>query len=131
MSSNERTEAVFQNILSTNRHAGGHNLVLAMKRQLTNFDDFATFWQTTSKTYSLWERAYGMQYDQQTAEWTSQLVEYQMEATNMLEAGKFRDQLLKALRRLRTKSLEGLQISPINVMGGDQNNPQTCPQYTF
>ena len=39
----QRTEAVFQNMLSTKRHAVGHNLVLAMKRQLTNFDDFATF----------------------------------------------------------------------------------------
>ena len=67
----QRTEAVFQNMLFTNLHAVGHNLVLAMKRQLTNFDDFATFWQTTSIAYSLWERAYGMQYDQQTAEWTS------------------------------------------------------------
>ena len=34
----QRTEAVFQNMLSTNRHAVGHNLVLAMKRQLTKFD---------------------------------------------------------------------------------------------
>ena len=103
-------------MLSTNRHAVRHNLVLAMKRQLTNFDEFATFWQTTSIAYSLWERAYGMQYDQQTAEWTTQLVEHQMEAADMLEAGKLRDQLLKAFRRLRTKSLEGRQISPIDVM---------------
>ena len=34
----QRTEAVFQNMLSTNRHAVGHNLVLAMKRQLTKLD---------------------------------------------------------------------------------------------
>ena len=27
----QQTEAVFQNMLSTNRHAVGHNLVLAMK----------------------------------------------------------------------------------------------------
>ena len=33
----QRTEAVFQNMLSTNRHAVGHILVLALKRQLTNF----------------------------------------------------------------------------------------------
>ena len=57
-----------------------------------------------------------MQYDQQTAEWTSQLVEYQMEATNVLEAGKLQDQLLKALSRFWTKSLEGRLISPIDVM---------------
>ena len=106
----QRTEAVFQDMLSTNRHAVRHNLVVAIKRQLTNFDDFATFRQTTSIAYSLWERAYGMQYDQQTADWTSQLAEYQLEATNMLEAGKLRDQLLKALNRFHTKSLEGRQI---------------------
>ena len=87
-----------------------------MKRQLTNFDDFATFRQTTSIAYSLWERAHRMQCDQQTAVWTSRLVEYQMEATNMLEAGKLLDQLLKALSRFHTKSLEGRQISPIDVI---------------
>ena len=38
----QQTEAVFQNMPSTNRHAVGHNLVLAMKRQITNFDDIAT-----------------------------------------------------------------------------------------
>ena len=53
----QRTEAVFQNMLSTNRHAVGHNLVLAMKRQLTIFDDFTTSRQTISIAYSLWERA--------------------------------------------------------------------------
>ena len=57
-----------------------------------------------------------MQYDQQTAEWTSQLVEYQMEAADMLEAGKLRDQLLRAFGRFRTKSREGRPISPIDVM---------------
>ena len=57
-----------------------------------------------------------MQYDQQTAEWTSQLVEYQMEATDMLEAGKLSDQLLRAFGRFRTKSLEGRPISPIDEM---------------
>ena len=84
----QRTEAVFQNMLSTNRHAVGHNLELAMKHQLTNFGDFATFRQSTSIAYSLWERANGMQYDQQTADWTSKLVEYQLEATDKLDAGK-------------------------------------------
>ena len=103
-------------MLSTNRHAVGHNLVLAMKRQLANFDEFATFWQTTSIACSLWERAYEMQYEQQTAEWKTQLVEHQIEATEMLEAGKLRDQLLKAFRRLRTKSLEGRPISSMDVM---------------
>ena len=112
----QRTEAVFQNMLSTNRHAVGHNLVVAMKRLIKNFDDFATFQQITSIAYSIWERAYGMQYDQQTGERTSQLVEYQMEATDMLEAGKLQDQLLKALSRFWTKSLEGRLISPIDVM---------------
>ena len=63
-----------------------------------------------------------MQYDQQTAEWTSQVVEYQMEATNMLEAGKLRDQLLKALSRFRTNSLEGRQISQIDEMNHIEKN---------
>ena len=94
-------------MLSTSRHAVRHNLVLAMKHHITNFDDFATFLQTTSIAYSLWEWAYGMQYDQQTAEWTSQLVEYQLETTKMLEAGKLRDQLFRAFGRFRAKSLEG------------------------
>ena len=73
-----------------------------MKRSIKSFDDFATFRQTTSIAYSIWERAYGMQYDQQTAVWTSQLVEYQLEAANKLEDGKLRGQLLRAYVRFRT-----------------------------
>ena len=84
----QRTQAVFQDMLSTNRHAVGHNLVLAMKRRLTKFDDFASFRQSTSIAYSLFERAFEMQYDQQTAEWTTKLIEYQLEATTTLEASK-------------------------------------------
>ena len=57
-----------------------------------------------------------MQYDQQTAVWTSQLVEYQLEAADKFEDGKLRDQLLRGYGRFRTKSLEGLPISPIDVM---------------
>ena len=79
--------------------------MVAMKRPIKSFDDFATFRQTTSIAYSIWELDYGMQYDQQTAEWTSQLVEYQMEAADMLEDGKLRDQLLRAYCRFHTKSL--------------------------
>ena len=103
-------------MLSNNRHAVGHNLVLAMKRQLTNFDDFATFRQSTSIAYSLWELANGMQYDQQTAEWTSKLVEYQVEATDKLDAGKLRGKLTQAHSWLKTKDLCGRQVSPIDVM---------------
>ena len=87
-----------------------------MKRPIKNFDDFATFWQTTSIAYSIWGRAYGMQYGQQTAVWTSQLVEYQLEAADKFKDGKLRDQLLRAYGRFRTKSLEGRPISPIDVM---------------
>ena len=92
-----------------------------MKRSIKSFDDFATFRQTTSIAYSIWERAYGMQYDQQTAVWTSQLVEYQLEAADKLEDGKLRDQLLRAYGRFRTKSLEGRPISPIDVMNSINN----------
>ena len=112
----QQTEAVFQNMLSTNRHAVGHNLVLAMKRQVMNIVYSATFRQSTSIAYSLWERADGMQYDQQTAEWTSKLVEYQLEAADKLDAGKLRDKLIKALSWFHTKDLCGRQISSIDVM---------------
>ena len=57
-----------------------------------------------------------MQYDQQTAEWTARLVEYQIKAAEKLEYGKLRDQLLRAYVRLRTKSLEAQPVSPIDVM---------------
>ena len=69
-----------------------------------------------SIAYSIWERANGMQYDQQTAEWTAQLVKYQLEAADMLEDGTLRDQLLRAYGWFRTKSLEGRPISPIDVV---------------
>ena len=53
--------------------------------------------------YSLWERANGMQYDQQTADWTAKWVEYQLEATDKLDAGKLRDKLIKALSGSRPR----------------------------
>ena len=87
-----------------------------MKSPINNFDDFATFRQKISIAYSMWERANGMKYDQQTADWTSKLVEYQLEAAEMLEDGKLRDQLLRAYRKLRNKSLEARPILPIDVM---------------
>jgi hypothetical protein len=71
----QRIEAVLQNMLSNNQSAISHNLVVAMKSPIKNFDDFATFRQTISIAYSLWERANGMQYAQQTADWTSKMVE--------------------------------------------------------
>ena len=64
----QRSEAVLQNMLVTNRGAVAYNLAAAMKHPLTDFDIFATFQQSTSNAYSLWERAFGMQHDQQTAE---------------------------------------------------------------
>ena len=112
----QRTEAVFQNMLCNNRSAVEHNLLVAMKSPITNFDDFATFRQKTSIAYSIWERANGMQYDQQTADWTAKLVEYQIEAAEKLEQGTLRDQLLRAYGRLWTKSIEAQPASPIAVM---------------
>ena len=62
-----------------------------------------------------------MQYDQQTAEWTARLVEYQIKAAEKLECGKLRDQLLRAYVRLRTKSLEAQPVSPIDVHRGAES----------
>ena len=112
----QRTEAVLQNMLCNNRSAVEHNLLVAMKSPITNFDDFATFRQKTLIAYSIWERANGMQYDQQTADWTAKLVEYQIEAAEKLEQGTLRDQLLRAYGRLWTKSIEAQPASPIAVM---------------
>ena len=47
----QRTEAVLQNMLSNNRSAIGHNLVVAMKSPIRNFADFATYRQTISIAY--------------------------------------------------------------------------------
>ena len=44
------------------------------------------------------------------------MVEYQLEATDKLDAGKLRDKLIKALSWFQTKDLCGRQISPIDVM---------------
>ena len=51
-----------------------------MKRPLKDFDNFAKFLQSTAIAYSLWERAFETQFDQLTAEWTTQLNGYQLEA---------------------------------------------------
>ena len=91
----QRTEAVLQNMLCNNRSAVEHNLLVAMNSPITTFDDFVTFRHKTSIAYSIWERAFGMQYDQQTADWTAKLVEYQIKAAEKLEYGKLRGQLLK------------------------------------
>ena len=68
----QRSEVVLQNMLVTNWGAVTSNLVTAMKHTLIDFDNFAAFRQSTSIAYSLWERAFWMQHDQQTAEWTKQ-----------------------------------------------------------
>ena len=87
----QRTEVALQNALSVNRLTVARSLVKAMKRPLKDFDNFATFSQSTAIAYSLWERAFEAQFDQQTAEWVTQLIEYQLDAIEMLEAGPLRD----------------------------------------
>ena len=93
----QRAEVALQNALSINRLTVARSLVKAMKCQLKDFDKFATFRQSTAIAYSLWERAFEAQYDQQTSEWVSQLIEYQLEATKTLEAGPLQDNLLKVI----------------------------------
>ena len=83
----QRAEVALQNALSINRLTVARSLVKAMKCPLKDFDKFATFRQSTAIAYSLWERAFEAQYDQQTPEWVSQLIEYQLDATKTLEAG--------------------------------------------
>ena len=81
----QRTEVALQNALSVNRLTVARSFVKAMNRLLKDFD-FATFCQSTAIAYSLWERAFGALFDQQTAEWVTQLIEYQLDATKTLEA---------------------------------------------
>ena len=57
-----------------------------------------------------------MQYHQKTAECTTELIEYQLEATTTLEAGKLRDKLIKVITGFKARSLCGRQISPTEVM---------------
>ena len=83
----QRAEVALQNALSVSRLEVAQRLVKAMKCPLKNFDTFATFRKSTAIAYSLWERSYEAQYDQQTNEWVTQLVEYQLDATKTLEAG--------------------------------------------
>ena len=83
----QRAEVTLQNALSISRLDVAQRLVKVMKCPLKNFDTFTTFRKSTAIAYSLWERAYEAQYDQQTSEWVTQLVEYQFEATKTLEAG--------------------------------------------
>ena len=87
-----------------------------MKRLLKDFDNFTTFQQSTAIAYSLWERAFETQLDKQTAEWIPQLIEYQLEATETLEAGKVRDNLLKVITGFKARSLCGRPIAPIEVV---------------
>ena len=44
------------------------------------------------------------------------MVEYQLEATDKLDAGRLRDKLIKALTWFKTKDLCGRHNSPIDVM---------------
>ena len=87
-----------------------------MKCPLKDFDKFATFRQSTDIAFSLWERAFEAQYDQQTPEWVSQLKEYQLDATKTLEAGPLRDNLLKVISWFKARSICGRYIAPIEVM---------------
>ena len=83
----------------------------AMKHRLKDFDNFATFLQSTAIAYILWERAFGAQFDQQTAEWATQLIEYQLAATDTLEAGPLRDNLLEVITGLKARSICGRRIA--------------------
>ena len=85
----QRAEVALQNEFSVSRLevAQRRRLVKAMKCPLNDFDTFATFRKSTAIAYSLWERAYEAQYDQQTSEWVTQLVEFQFDTTKTLEAG--------------------------------------------
>ena len=87
----QRAEVALQNELSVNRLDVAQRLVKLMKCPLKDFDTFAAFRKSTAIAYSLWERAYEAQYDQQTSEWVTQLVDYQFDATKTLEAGPLRD----------------------------------------
>ena len=87
-----------------------------MKRPLKDFDNFATFCQSTAIAYSLWERAFEAQFDQQTAEWVTQLIEYQLEATKTLEAGPLRDNLFEVISGLKARSICGRRIAPMEEM---------------
>ena len=85
-----------------------------MKRPLKYFDIFVTFWQSTAIAYSPWERAFETQYEQQTAEWsqwTTQLIECQLEATETLEAGKLRDNLIKVMTWFKAWSYSGVYVA--------------------
>ena len=44
------------------------------------------------------------------------MVEYHLEATNKLDAGRLQDKLIKALAWFKTKDLCGQQISPIEII---------------
>ena len=87
-----------------------------MKCPLKDFDNFATFRQSTAIAYSLWERAFEAQFDQQTTEWATQLIEYQLDATKTLEARQLRDNLLKVMSWFKAQSLCGRYIAPMEVM---------------
>ena len=73
----QRAEVALQNELSVSRLDVAQRLVKLMKCPLKDFDTFAAFRKSTAIAYSLWERANEAQYDQQTSEWVTQLVDYQ------------------------------------------------------
>ena len=112
----QRTEVVLQNELSVNRLDVAQRPVKLMKCPLTDFDTFAAFRKSTAIAYSLWERAYEAQYDQQTSEWVTQLVEYQFDSTKILEAGPLRDKLFKVISWAKARSISGTRLSPMEVM---------------
>jgi hypothetical protein len=112
----QRAEIALQNDLSLNRFGIAQRLVKIMKSPLTDFEAFAAIRKSTAIVYSLWERAFEAQYDQQTSEWVTQLIDYQYDATKTLEAGPLRDNLLKAISSVKFRSMRGKGISPMEVM---------------
>ena len=116
----QRAEVALQNELSVSRRDVAQRLVKLMKCPLTDFDTFAAFRKSTAIAYSLWERAYEAQYDQQTSEWVTQLVEFQFDTTKTLEgeveAGPLRDRLFKVISWAKARSICGTRLSPMEVM---------------
>ena len=60
-----------------------------MQFKLFYYSNFLFFKRSNSIALSLWEKAFQKQYDQESSEWTVQLIEYQLKTTGTLNAGNF------------------------------------------
>ena len=111
----QQVEIVLQNALYSQKGETTDRLRKLMRTRISDYNSFVHFKKDIAVTYRLWERTHQKFPDQDSMEWTRQLIKCQMFVT-MKHQGPLRDRLLQALLRLARRNERGNPDTPIGFM---------------